>query len=488
MRVANIGSRHIGQNNDTSKILKNMKMYLTLFTCILFTAGQCLAQNVGIGTATPQFRTDIADSSATTLLRLRTITNTPGSRTLVRFATTETSTVQNFNSSFAGNYLPSGGGSAFIIGTASPNLSPVERMRLDQNGFLGIGTADPLARLHLDMTTTTNSDAIIIDDDADPVVRFRRNGTDLGFFQFLDNDFKMGTSVNNDLGQLILRTNGTDRVFVNPNGNTGIGINSPAARLHVSGDIIAEDASPSLLFRATDGSTTGFFQTVGNNLLLGSAINTTTPLRFYTAGVERAIINSNGFFGYGTSSPQGDFHLDFGNSFNFEPIIANFTGGTRQIQFRRQNSPFAYMEFAQDMLSIGMYEQDNISFRTDDAERMRIGSNGKVSINTISTPGSYHLGVNGWIICTDITTLPFNQWPDYVFSPSYKLKPLNELEQYVRQNQHLPGIPSAEEIKKNGTGLGEMQRLQMEKIEELTLYILELKKEIDQLKQHRQPF
>jgi hypothetical protein len=463
-------------------MIKQKKLYLPIL--LLFTANT-FAQNVGIGTLTPQFRTDIADSSATTLLRLRTITDAPGSRTLLRFATTTTSTISNFNSSFIGNERPSGGGSAFVIGTAMPNLSPSERMRVSQEGFVGIGTVDPLARLHIDMTNTDNSDAVLIDDDGDPVVRFRRSGSDRGFLQLLGDDFKMGTSINNDLGQLILRTNGTDRVFVNPNGNTGIGINAPAARLHVDGDIIAQDASPSLLFRATDGSTTGFFQTVGNNLLLGSAINTTTPLRFYTAGSERAIITSGGLFGYGTSSPQGDFHLDFGSSLNPEPIIANFTGGTRRVQFRRQNAPFSYMEFAQDIMSIGTYQQDHLAFRTDDTERMRIGSTGRVSINTISVPGSYRMAVNGWIICTDITTLPFNEWPDYVFLPSHKLASIEEMEKYILEHKHLPGMPSATDMKKNQTGIGEMQRLQMEKIEELALYIIELKKEINLLKANK---
>ncbi|MBL7901735.1 MAG: hypothetical protein JNK73_07050 [Bacteroidia bacterium] len=73
-------------------------------------------------------------------------------------------------------------------------------------------------------------------------------------------------------------------------------------------------------------------------------------------------------------------------------------------------------------------------------------------------------------------------FPDYVFKKEYKLMPLSELESYIEENQHLPNIPSAVEVEKDGIGLGDLTKIQMEKIEELTLYILELNKEIENLK------
>jgi len=72
--------------------------------------------------------------------------------------------------------------------------------------------------------------------------------------------------------------------------------------------------------------------------------------------------------------------------------------------------------------------------------------------------------------------------PDYVLVKNYKLRDLDEVEDFIKKNNHLPGIPSAKTIETNGLGLGEMQKLQMEKIEELTLYIIELKKEMEKLK------
>jgi hypothetical protein len=79
------------------------------------------------------------------------------------------------------------------------------------------------------------------------------------------------------------------------------------------------------------------------------------------------------------------------------------------------------------------------------------------------------------IICAD-------GWCDYVFDKKYKLKSLFEVEKFIEENKHLPGIPSAKEIENKEVDIFQIQKMQMEKIEELTLYIIELKKELDSLK------
>jgi hypothetical protein len=75
--------------------------------------------------------------------------------------------------------------------------------------------------------------------------------------------------------------------------------------------------------------------------------------------------------------------------------------------------------------------------------------------------------------------------PDYVFESTYKLMPLNEVESYIRINKHLPEIPSAQEIAKNGLDVAEMNLLLLKKVEELTLYTIELKKEVEALKNQK---
>jgi len=72
-------------------------------------------------------------------------------------------------------------------------------------------------------------------------------------------------------------------------------------------------------------------------------------------------------------------------------------------------------------------------------------------------------------------------FPDYVFEPGYKLMPLNDLQRFIKEHQRLPNMPSAEEVSKNGMDLGEMNRLLVEKVEELTLYILEIEQRLKTL-------
>ena len=73
-------------------------------------------------------------------------------------------------------------------------------------------------------------------------------------------------------------------------------------------------------------------------------------------------------------------------------------------------------------------------------------------------------------------------WPDYVFGKAYRLMPLNEVETYVNKEGHLPEIPSASEVETDGVDQGEMNKMLLQKVEELTLYIIDLRKQIEELK------
>ncbi|MGF7075121.1 hypothetical protein [Mucilaginibacter sp. 3215] len=97
---------------------------------------------------------------------------------------------------------------------------------------------------------------------------------------------------------------------------------------------------------------------------------------------------------------------------------------------------------------------------------------GNVSIGTNDSKG-YKFAVNGSAVATSMTIKLSANWPDYVFKPTYQLPSLAEVKSYIDQNQHLPEIPSAEEVEKNGQNLGEMNKLLMKKVEELTLYAIE---------------
>lgn len=105
---------------------------------------------------------------------------------------------------------------------------------------------------------------------------------------------------------------------------------------------------------------------------------------------------------------------------------------------------------------------------------------GNLGIGTLD-PKGYKLAVAGNMIAESIKVKLQNAWPDYVFSKSYLLPTLQETEKHIKENGHLPGIPSANEVKTNGIDLGEMNAKLLQKIEELTLHLIEKDKQITEL-------
>ncbi|GAB4491765.1 MAG: hypothetical protein OHK0019_12470 [Saprospiraceae bacterium] len=117
---------------------------------------------------------------------------------------------------------------------------------------------------------------------------------------------------------------------------------------------------------------------------------------------------------------------------------------------------------------------------------LQVDGNGRVDGRLVignppTAPGSHMLYVNGSMIATEVKVELQGSWPDYVFSNDYSLMPLSEVEKYVQEEKHLPGIPDAEEVAENGLGLGEMQKIQMEKVEEIFLHLIELEKRMKAL-------
>lgn len=86
--------------------------------------------------------------------------------------------------------------------------------------------------------------------------------------------------------------------------------------------------------------------------------------------------------------------------------------------------------------------------------------------------------VNGGILCEKVKVTADVPNSDHVFKPTYRLMPLSELKQFVTENHHLPEVPSAQEFQENGYSLGQMDDLLLRKVEELTLYIIQLQEEL----------
>jgi len=98
-----------------------------------------------------------------------------------------------------------------------------------------------------------------------------------------------------------------------------------------------------------------------------------------------------------------------------------------------------------------------------------------------SNPQNYKLAVNGFIGAKEVyVENTSTTWPDYVFSNDYNLPSLNDVEKFVNQNKHLPDVPSAAEVAEKGQAVGEMNAVLLKKVEELTLYIIEQNKRMDE--------
>jgi hypothetical protein len=144
------------------------------------------------------------------------------------------------------------------------------------------------------------------------------------------------------------------------------------------------------------------------------------------------------------------------------------SGGTTKIGFYTSGSA-AYLQ---------THTNNDLLFSTNNGStQMILTTAGNVGIGT--TNPTYKLAVNGNIRSKEVVVE--TGWADYVFAKDYKLPSLNEVEKYIKANNHLPEIPSAQEIQTNGLKVGELQTKMMQKIEELTLYIIEQNKKIEAL-------
>lgn len=128
-----------------------------------------------------------------------------------------------------------------------------------------------------------------------------------------------------------------------------------------------------------------------------------------------------------------------------------------------------------------------IIFAAEFAKLMQIADNGKVTIgNPSNMNGNYKLYVETGIITEKLKVATVSNWADYVFDKKYNLLSLREVEKYIKTNKHLPNVPSAEEVAKEGIDMAKMDAKLLEKIEELTLYVIQLNKKIELLEKNSQ--
>lgn len=195
-----------------------------------------------------------------------------------------------------------------------------------------------------------------------------------------------------------------------------------------------------------------------------------------SAGGENATITGTPSTAGTTTSPGGSLltlrNPGGGAAFSTsESRLAFVKGDTQRGNIRTSGNNFV----------IESLFSGQLLFRAGNQDRITIASNGNVGIGTVAVTGA-RLAVAGQVLATQVKVQAQSNWPDYVFEENYDLMSIDELGQYVKSQKHLPGLPSALDLEKaEGVELGEMQRLTIEKVEELTLYILELKLRSDEL-------
>ena len=186
------------------------------------------------------------------------------------------------------------------------------------------------------------------------------------------------------------------------------------------------------------------------------------------------------------------------NNEGYSLVVADSTGemkvltGGSAIPYYYENCPkgnlpwtFCGNAIAPDA-RLGTTNNHPLRLISNDITRMIFDTQGRVGIGTVppaSGPiGDYRLYVEDGIACRDVLVKP-GPWPDYVFEEAYHLMPLSELKTYLRSYKHLPGIPSAGDVDtKGGIEIGDLQTQIVRNMEEQALYILQLKDELDELK------
>lgn len=259
---------------------------------------------------------------------------------------------------------------------------------------------------------------------------------------------------------------GKERLVIKSTGNIGIGTTSPVHALEVNGNV---------------GITTG------NNFIFSNNIGTNRSISFKNPSGNDNLASIAGYPSSGTdvgtaiqAIPRGSgynssiraqftaFNTDYvADPSNYEAVVLRAGGEDFQLFTTRYGTGVAK--------PLWLNATGNATAATSN---LYLTTDGNVGIGTINPQAK--LAVKGNVFAEKIkVTLSPTDWPDYVFHKSYPLLPLHELEKFIQQNTHLPDVPSVAEVQRNGLDLGDNQATLLKKVEELTLYVIEMNKTIE---------
>ncbi len=358
-------------------------------------------------------------------------------------------------------------------------------------GNVGIGVTETKGRLHVNGSIYANmGEGFKIYGDANYFGEY----LDAIIFQMEDSNSSNG---NTDGGFVFRGFTPKDGKFkdwmtIKREGKVGIGTLTPSENLTVYGtsarlSITGESGSSAIIMGNQNSggvNNPSAIWSANGNLFFGGG---TSWNRGGTLSSNMIVAdNGNVGVGVGTSSPRSKFYVKKGVSGGTSHGFSTLTvegASNEMISILTPNNKTAYFGFSDsddDYVGGMQYEHanDRLIFRSNNHNAdMVIDKNGNVGIGTTDTQG-FKLGVNGRIAATEVKVAKYEHWADFVFEEDYDLPTLKEVEKHIEEKGHLENIPSAEEVKKDGFFLGEMDAKLLRKIEELMLYTIEQEKEL----------
>jgi hypothetical protein len=281
------------------------------------------------------------------------------------------------------------------------------------------------------------------------------------------------------------------RVLLETDGKVGIGTTSPATTIDIRGSVVKNQYGiirPTINAFSTDDPAIG----TGGSIAFGGKTGNANPEYAFaflegaketnasnnyagyfsirtvsggengetqSANYERLRVTSSGNVGIGTTAPEVPLTV-YGNTRIYPARIGSGDARVLAISHTSKGSPFISNVYP-------------VFLSTGDGNQPLILDAARIGVGTANPLGKFD--VNGTIRAKEVKVETAN-WPDYVFAKDYALPSLKETEKHIQEKGHLPGIPSAKELETNGIAVGDMLKLQQKKIEELTLYIIDLEK------------
>jgi hypothetical protein len=278
-----------------------------------------------------------------------------------------------------------------------------------------------------------------------------------------------------------------NNIFNNP-GNIGLGTTSPTTLLNlnhpfaqiklqgasgtwINSDIIISRTSsnpqlgksPNIAFADDATSTAAYIQSYQGNLQL------------MPSGLQSMTLATTGYVGVNASSPISIFQINsFGTKFNVGSANTTSLNGTSYIGFNAARNSSGNWRFDGNPNGDGgavVYSDvyGNINFAA--VPSLNGSAYFEKTDDQLKTYIAFQITSAGIVRAKKFKVELIN-WPDFVFDKDYRLPSLNSVRAYINENHHLPDMPSAEDVKKNGLDLGEMDKILVKKVEELTIYAI----------------